>query len=78
MIFKMVFGSGAKKEVEQLPEAVQTRIKTTVRYAKMWTGLVIVAAGVLIATKPYLDKLRSQDEQNNVQVTKPRMKIDDQ
>ncbi len=35
-IFKMVFNSGAKKEVEQLPEAVQARIKTTVRYAKIW------------------------------------------
>ena len=35
-IFKMVFSSGAKKEVEQLPEAVQARIKSTVRYAKIW------------------------------------------
>ena len=42
------------------------------------TGLVIVAAGVLIATKPYLDKLRSQDEQNNVQIAKPRVKTDDE
>ena len=42
------------------------------------TGLVIVAAGVLIATKPYLDKLRSQDEQNNVQIVKPRVKTDDE
>jgi mRNA-degrading endonuclease RelE of RelBE toxin-antitoxin system len=35
-MFKMVFSSGAKKEVEQLPEAVQARIKSTVRYAKIW------------------------------------------
>jgi hypothetical protein len=41
-------------------------------------GLVIVAAGVLVATKPYLDKLRSQDEQNNVQVVKPRVKMDEE
>ncbi|CAB3986769.1 Hypothetical predicted protein [Paramuricea clavata] len=74
----MVFSSGAKKEVEQLPEAVQARIKSTVRYAKIWTGLVIVATGVLIASKPYLDKLRSQDEQNNVQIAKPRVKMDNE
>jgi hypothetical protein len=33
---------------------------------------------VLIATKPYLDKLRSQDEQNNVQIAKRRVKMDDE
>jgi hypothetical protein len=33
---------------------------------------------VLIAAKPYLDKLRSQDEQNNVQIAKPRVKMDDE
>lgn len=32
----MVFGSGAKREIGELPEAVQVRIKTTVRYAKIW------------------------------------------
>ena len=42
------------------------------------TGLVIVAAGVLIASKPYLDKLRSQDEQRDVQIVKPRIKEDDE
>lgn len=36
VIDRMEFNSGAKKEVGQLPEAVQVRIKTTVKYAKIW------------------------------------------
>lgn len=32
----MFFSSGAKKELGELPEAVQTRIKATAKYAKIW------------------------------------------
>lgn len=72
-----MFFRGAKKEIDELPEAVQNRIRSTVKYAKIWAGLVIVAAGVMYASKPYLDRLRREDELNNRQNAKPRVKLDD-
>lgn len=74
----MFFSSGAKKELNELPEPVRKRIKATAKYAKIWTGFVLVAAGILFASKPYLDRLRSQDELNKRQMTRPRVKKEEE
>lgn len=49
-----------KQELEKLDPAVRLRIRRTLIISGVWFGIVLVSAGILVASKPYLNKKREE------------------
>lgn len=49
-----------RQELEQLDLALRLRIRKTLIISGVWFGLVLVSAGIFVASKPYLDKKREE------------------
>lgn len=47
-------------EFQNLDPALKLRIRRTLLLSGVWFGLVLVSAGVFVASKPYLDRKRKE------------------
>ena len=49
-----------QQELEKLDPALRLRIRRTLIVSGVWFGIVLVTAGIFVASKPYLDKNREK------------------
>ena len=49
-----------RQELEKLDPALRLRIRRTLIVSGVWFGIVLVTAGIFVASKPYLDKKREE------------------
>ena len=54
--------SSRQQELEKLDPAHRLRIRRTLIVCGVWFGAIIISAGVLVVSKPYLDKKRKERE----------------